>query len=162
MSRSTGWPTSCNGGALPPDPPDPARRIHRDGLGGACGAPAAPRPVYRRDASSALEGKALYSQFEAILDQLHRLGFFPETQLVSAVARSMLGLPSAAACRISSKPIVKPKLALWILLDPSLSINSLRTKQHGSWSRLPRNAPTTLISITATIGPKFLTLTMTR
>ncbi len=42
-------------------------------------------------ASSALEGNALYVKFEGILDALHRLGFFPEQELVSAVARSMIG-----------------------------------------------------------------------
>lgn len=42
-------------------------------------------------ASSALEGNALYVKFEGILDALHRLGFFPELELVSAVARSMIG-----------------------------------------------------------------------
>lgn len=42
-------------------------------------------------ASSALEGNALYAKFEGILDALHRLGFFPEQELVSAVARSMIG-----------------------------------------------------------------------
>lgn len=42
-------------------------------------------------ASSVLEGNALYAKFEGILDALHRLGFFPEQELVSAVARSMIG-----------------------------------------------------------------------
>ena len=42
-------------------------------------------------ASSALEGNALYSEFETILHALHRLGFFPEQGLVSAVARSIIG-----------------------------------------------------------------------
>jgi hypothetical protein len=42
-------------------------------------------------ASSALEGNALYAKFEGILDALHRLGFFPEQELVSAVARSLIG-----------------------------------------------------------------------
>jgi transcriptional regulator with XRE-family HTH domain len=42
-------------------------------------------------ASSALEGNALYAKFEGVLDALHRLGFFPEQQLVSAVARGMIG-----------------------------------------------------------------------
>lgn len=41
-------------------------------------------------AISALDGRALYSQFEVLLDGLHRLGFFPDIALVSAVARSML------------------------------------------------------------------------
>ena len=42
-------------------------------------------------ASSALEGSALYAEFEAILKALQRLGFFPKQELVSAVARSMIG-----------------------------------------------------------------------
>jgi hypothetical protein len=42
-------------------------------------------------AESAVEGRANYSQFEEILSELHRLGFFPETGLVSAVAHSMVG-----------------------------------------------------------------------
>lgn len=42
-------------------------------------------------ASSALDGNALYAKFEGILDALHRLGFFPEQKLVSAVARGMIG-----------------------------------------------------------------------
>jgi len=42
-------------------------------------------------ASSALKGNAAYAKFEGILDALHRLGFFPEQRLVSAVARSMIG-----------------------------------------------------------------------
>jgi hypothetical protein len=46
-------------------------------------------------AQEAAEGRAAYSQFEAILGELQRLGFFPETSLVSAVARSMVGDPSS-------------------------------------------------------------------
>ncbi len=42
-------------------------------------------------ASSALQGNALYANFESILDALHRLGFFPEQSLVSKVAHSMIG-----------------------------------------------------------------------
>lgn len=42
-------------------------------------------------ASSALGGNALYAKFEGILDALHRLGFFPTQELVSTVARSMIG-----------------------------------------------------------------------
>lgn len=42
-------------------------------------------------ASLALEGNAAYAKFEGVLDALHRLGFFPEHGLVSAVARSMIG-----------------------------------------------------------------------
>jgi hypothetical protein len=68
--------------------------------------PAAPRPVevarhverinmladeLNGLASSALEGNALYAKFEGVLDGLHRLGFFPELVLVSAVARTMIG-----------------------------------------------------------------------
>jgi transcriptional regulator with XRE-family HTH domain len=44
-------------------------------------------------ASSALEGGALYSHFETILGELHRLGFFPNMTLVSAVAHSMVVVP---------------------------------------------------------------------
>jgi len=47
-----------------------------------------------RLAVSALAGGALYAQFEAILGGLHRLGFFPDTSLVSAVAHSMVGMPA--------------------------------------------------------------------
>ncbi len=46
-------------------------------------------------AESALEGFAAYSEFEAILRALHRLGFFPEMSLVSAVAHNMVGLPGS-------------------------------------------------------------------
>lgn len=42
-------------------------------------------------ASLAFEGDALYAKFERILGALHRLGFFPKEELVSAVARSMIG-----------------------------------------------------------------------
>jgi hypothetical protein len=35
-------------------------------------------------------GRGNYAQFEEVLRELHRLGFFPETSLVSAVAHSML------------------------------------------------------------------------
>jgi hypothetical protein len=42
-------------------------------------------------AAAAEEGLAGYQQFEAILGDLHRLGFFPETSLVSAVARAFYG-----------------------------------------------------------------------
>src|SRR5258706_6056253 len=45
-------------------------------------------------ATSALEGQALHTQFETILRGLHRLGFFPDMGLVSAVARSMVGMPA--------------------------------------------------------------------
>lgn len=44
-------------------------------------------------ASAALDGSALYTQFEAILGRLHRLGFFPKIELVSAVARNMVLVP---------------------------------------------------------------------
>jgi len=46
-------------------------------------------------AASALEGQVLYGQFETILRGLHRLGFFPDMGLVSAVARSMVGMPAS-------------------------------------------------------------------
>jgi hypothetical protein len=45
-------------------------------------------------AVEAAEGRAGYSHFEGILRELHQLGFFPETPLVSAVARSMLSVPT--------------------------------------------------------------------
>jgi len=44
-----------------------------------------------RLAQSAAEGRATYRQFEDILSELHRLGFYPETSLVSSVARAMVG-----------------------------------------------------------------------
>ena len=40
-------------------------------------------------ASAALDGGALYTQFEAILGRLHRLGFFPNIELVSAGSRTI-------------------------------------------------------------------------
>ena len=40
-------------------------------------------------AESSLEGAATYAQFEAILTELHRLGFFPDMALVSRVAQNM-------------------------------------------------------------------------
>jgi transcriptional regulator with XRE-family HTH domain len=46
-------------------------------------------------AASALEGGALYAQFETILGALHRVGFFPDMSLVSSVAHSMVGLPTS-------------------------------------------------------------------
>ena len=42
-------------------------------------------------ASSAVEGNAIYGKFEEILNGLHRLGFFPDSELVAGVARSILG-----------------------------------------------------------------------
>jgi hypothetical protein len=45
-------------------------------------------------AGEAVEGRAGYARFEEILRELHRLGFFPKTALVSAVARSMLAVPA--------------------------------------------------------------------
>jgi transcriptional regulator with XRE-family HTH domain len=45
-------------------------------------------------ATSALDGKALYGRFETILRSLHHLGFFPDMELVSAVARTMVNLPA--------------------------------------------------------------------
>jgi hypothetical protein len=40
-------------------------------------------------AKDATEGRATYVQFEAILRELHMLGFFPEISLISAVAHAM-------------------------------------------------------------------------
>jgi hypothetical protein len=37
-----------------------------------------------------LQGAITYEQFESLLGELHKLGFFPETELVSAVARSFV------------------------------------------------------------------------
>jgi hypothetical protein len=42
-------------------------------------------------ALAAAEGRAAYEQFNEILSDLHRLGFFPDVALVSAVARNMVG-----------------------------------------------------------------------
>jgi|SRR5579859_653560 len=39
-------------------------------------------------------GRGTYAQFEEVLREMQRLGFFPETALVSAVARSMLSAPA--------------------------------------------------------------------
>jgi hypothetical protein len=36
------------------------------------------------------QGTVTYDQFEALLGELHKLGFFPETELVSAVARAFI------------------------------------------------------------------------
>lgn len=36
------------------------------------------------------QGMVTYDQFEALLGELHKLGFFPETSLVSAVARAFV------------------------------------------------------------------------
>ena len=36
------------------------------------------------------KGEATYGQFESLLGELHKLGFFPETSLVSAVARAFV------------------------------------------------------------------------
>lgn len=44
-------------------------------------------------AVSALEGDARYQEFETTLGELHRLGFYPEMSLVSAVARGMTARP---------------------------------------------------------------------
>lgn len=38
------------------------------------------------------QGQATYEQFESLLGELHRLGFFPETSLVSAVAHAFVGV----------------------------------------------------------------------
>ena len=40
-------------------------------------------------AESSLEGAATYAQFEAILSELHRLGFYPDLALISRVAHGM-------------------------------------------------------------------------
>ena len=40
-------------------------------------------------ADAAAGGKATYTQFEAILNKLHALGFYPEISLISAVAKAM-------------------------------------------------------------------------
>jgi hypothetical protein len=45
-------------------------------------------------AAAVLQGQGGYAAFEKILRDLHRLGFFPETSLVSAIAHSMLADPS--------------------------------------------------------------------
>jgi hypothetical protein len=39
-------------------------------------------------ADEAEQGRAKYEKFESMLGELHKLGFFPETALVSAVARA--------------------------------------------------------------------------
>lgn len=39
-------------------------------------------------ADPALQGKVTYDQFESLLGELHKLGFFPETSAVAAVARA--------------------------------------------------------------------------
>jgi hypothetical protein len=41
-------------------------------------------------AAAAEQGLAGYRQFDVILGNLHKLGFFPETPLVSEVARAFL------------------------------------------------------------------------
>jgi hypothetical protein len=48
-------------------------------------------------ADGVAQGRGAYSDFEEILRELHRLGFFPETRLVSMVAHSMLTRPTPAA-----------------------------------------------------------------
>ena len=42
-------------------------------------------------AASALDGSSLYARFETVLDGLDLLGFFPDSILAAAVARSMIG-----------------------------------------------------------------------
>lgn len=42
-------------------------------------------------AAAAGEGRVSYGQFEEVLSELHRQGFFPETALVSAVAHGLVG-----------------------------------------------------------------------
>ncbi len=41
-------------------------------------------------AGPAEQGTATYDQFETLLGELHKLGFYPETPLVSAVARAFV------------------------------------------------------------------------
>jgi hypothetical protein len=48
-------------------------------------------------AHAVAQGRGGYGDFEEILRELHRLGFFPETRLVSAVAHSMLTRPAPQA-----------------------------------------------------------------
>jgi hypothetical protein len=52
---------------------------------------------------AALNGAASYAQFEAILDGLHRLGFFPEIELVSDVARHMAPAPQPSSLSLSGQ-----------------------------------------------------------
>jgi len=47
-----------------------------------------------RESGRPAGGGARGCAFEEILRELHRLGFFPETSLVSAVAHSMLAVPA--------------------------------------------------------------------
>jgi hypothetical protein len=41
-------------------------------------------------ADPAKQGEVSYGQFEALLGELHKLGFFPETSAVAAVARAFV------------------------------------------------------------------------
>jgi hypothetical protein len=41
-------------------------------------------------AGPAEQGVAAYNQFEALLGEFHKLGFYPETPLVSAVVRAFV------------------------------------------------------------------------
>jgi hypothetical protein len=41
-------------------------------------------------ADPALQGTVTYEQFESLLGALHKLGFFPQTELISAVARAFV------------------------------------------------------------------------
>jgi hypothetical protein len=50
-------------------------------------------------AEDAPAGQLSYARFEDILRELHRLGFFPGTSLVSAVAHSMLTVPRPGLAR---------------------------------------------------------------
>ncbi|HET6970476.1 MAG TPA: helix-turn-helix domain-containing protein [Phenylobacterium sp.] len=45
-------------------------------------------------AAAALDGAVTYGQFEELLDELHRAGFYPAGELVSAVAHSLLRAPT--------------------------------------------------------------------
>jgi len=59
-------------------------------------------------ALSALDGTATYGQFEAILDELRTLGFFPAGPLVSDVARHMYAPPTLEMilAEVPSEPTV--------------------------------------------------------
>jgi hypothetical protein len=48
------------------------------------------RPDSTALADPALQGTVTYEQFESLLGELHKLGFFPETELVSAVVRTFV------------------------------------------------------------------------
>jgi hypothetical protein len=48
------------------------------------------RPKFSRWERNLSEGRASYAQFEALLSDLHKNGFFPEISLISAVAHAMV------------------------------------------------------------------------